>query len=90
MSEPAEPGVEDVALIQAPYRREIVLQNVTFDSGMQLLRVRIREGRRFTILDVDAETARAWGNAMTAWADRQNANAPPAGANDTSREDRDA
>jgi hypothetical protein len=33
-----------------------------------MLRIRIREGRRFTIVDLDAETAGRWGNLMAAWA----------------------
>jgi hypothetical protein len=37
-------------------------------GAMSLLRVRIREGKRFTIFDVDPQTARRWGEAMTAWA----------------------
>jgi hypothetical protein len=36
-----------------------------------LLRVRIREGRRFTIFDIDAASAQAWGAAMQGWAARQ-------------------
>jgi len=38
---------------------------------MNLLRIRIRERTRFTIFDIDAETARQWGAAMQLWADTQ-------------------
>jgi hypothetical protein len=31
------------------------------------MRLRIREGSRFTILDIDAPTARTWGEQMLAW-----------------------
>lgn len=41
------------------------------EGGMALLRIRIREGKRFTVFDIDAETARRWGEAMAAWARRQ-------------------
>jgi hypothetical protein len=54
----------------APYGREILIDEVAFESGMSLLRVTIREGRRFTILDIDADTAALWGNAMVSWSDR--------------------
>jgi hypothetical protein len=37
---------------------------------MRLMRVTIREGRRITILDVDAPTAALWGKTMSAWAAR--------------------
>jgi hypothetical protein len=40
-------------------------------GGMRLLRVRIREGKRFTVFDIDPASARGWGEAMVAWAHRQ-------------------
>ena len=43
--------------ITAPYGREVRLDEVPFESGMRLLRITIREGRRFTVLDLDAESA---------------------------------
>ena len=49
--------------------QQIELQQIGFDAGGAcLLRIRIREGRRFTIFDVDAVTAQAWGTAMAQWA----------------------
>ena len=39
---------------------------------MSLLRIRIREGKRFTIFDIDPVTARHWAAAMQRWADTQN------------------
>ena len=59
-----------LATIVAPYRREVWLDAVQFESGMRLLRVTIKEGRRFTQLDLDAETADQWGEAMKDWAQR--------------------
>ncbi|MBI1173776.1 MAG: hypothetical protein GC139_00750 [Sideroxydans sp.] len=41
------------------------------EGGMNMLRIRIREGKRFTIFDVDPLTAREWGVAMQRWADTQ-------------------
>lgn len=49
--------------------QQIELQQVAFDSGgMGFLRVRIREGKRFTVLDIDPDTAAAWAAAMQSWA----------------------
>jgi uncharacterized protein DUF6967 len=59
-----------IETIAAPYGREIRLDEVAFESGMSLLRVTIREGRRFTILDLDPDTAALWGNAMVSWSGR--------------------
>jgi hypothetical protein len=51
---------------------EIELQEAVHDGGgMKLLRIRIRERKRFTIFDVDPATARTWGAAMQRWADTQ-------------------
>jgi len=52
--------------------QEIELQQVDYlVGGMSLLRTRIREGRRFTVFDVDPETARKWGQALVRWAESQ-------------------
>ncbi len=59
---------ERLATLTAPYGREVRLDDVRFESGMQLLRVTIREGKRITVLDVDAPTALAWAKTMTQWA----------------------
>lgn len=54
--------------------QEIGLQQVVHaEGGMSLLRVRIREGRRFTVFDIDPATARRWSDAMRRWADAQDA-----------------
>jgi hypothetical protein len=57
-----------IATLEAPYRREVWLDDVQFGSGMRLLRVTIKEGQRFTQLDLDKETAERWGQAMLDWA----------------------
>lgn len=56
-----------IAALEAPYRREVWLDDVRFESGMRLLRVTIKEGRRITQLDLDAATAEQWGQAMADW-----------------------
>jgi hypothetical protein len=53
-------------------RQEITLEDFVHDAGgMGLLRVRIRERARFTIFDIDAATARRWGEAMLRWSEAQ-------------------
>ena len=48
--------------------QRIELQQVRFAAGgIPLLRVRIREGTRYTVFDVDARTAASWGRAMQEW-----------------------
>jgi hypothetical protein len=59
--------------------QEIELQEIEFDPAqaanepgaapaLPLLRTRIREGKRFTIFDIDPASARAWGQALLDWA----------------------
>ncbi|PLX37597.1 MAG: hypothetical protein C0606_04720 [Hyphomicrobiales bacterium] len=56
----------------APYRQEVTLSKVTFESGMQLMRVAIREGHRITQLDIDKDTAAHWASVMADWAAASN------------------
>lgn len=52
--------------------QEIELQQIEHaEGGMPMLRVRIREARRFTIFDVDPRTAQHWATVMRDWADGQ-------------------
>ncbi|MBF0372164.1 MAG: hypothetical protein HQL38_01910 [Alphaproteobacteria bacterium] len=54
----------------APWGREVTLQDVVYENGFRILRMRIREGKRITIVDLDPATAGHWGAAMAAWAAR--------------------
>lgn len=54
-----------------PFRQEIELQNVDHEAGFSLLRIRIREMKRFTIFDIDEHTAAHWGKALLDWAEAQ-------------------
>jgi len=52
--------------------QEIELQQIDHvEGGMSLLRVRIREGKRFTIFDIDPATSRQWAAAMLDWSNSQ-------------------
>lgn len=52
--------------------QQIELQQIDHaEQGMSLLRVRIREGRRFTIFDIDPATAAQWASIMHEWAKAQ-------------------
>ena len=54
----------------APYGREVTLENVDYENDTRILRIRIREHNRFTVMDINAETARRWGEAMVTWANQ--------------------
>lgn len=76
----AMPRITPLAHLRVPLGgQEIELQQLDHDAGgMSLLRTRIREKSRFTVFEIDPLTARAWGEALLAWARRQ----PAAGAGD--------
>lgn len=53
----------------APFNKSVEIQEVEYESGgLPMLRLRIREGNRFTIMDLDWDTAEHWGRAMLGWA----------------------
>lgn len=55
--------------------QEIEFQQIEFEAGgMAMLRLRIREHRRFTIFDIDPVTAAHWAEVMAAWSRQQLAN----------------
>ena len=57
----------------SPFGRQVIeLQQLDYDAGgMSLLRTRIRERNRFTVFEIDALTARQWGEALLKWARSQ-------------------
>lgn len=65
--------ISELAKLRVPLGgQEIELQQIDHaEGGMSLLRLRIREGKRFTIFDIDPETARQWADVMQNWADTQ-------------------
>ena len=52
----------------APYGREVTLENVAYENGMRVLRIHIREGNRFTVMDINDAIASQWADAMSTWA----------------------
>ncbi|MDD4929531.1 MAG: hypothetical protein PHP85_09670 [Gallionella sp.] len=62
--------ITEICKIQVPLGgQQIELQQIDHaEGGMSLLRVRIRESRRFTIFDIDPATAAQWADAMQQWA----------------------
>lgn len=63
-----ESVVTSLNRFSAPYGKEVTLENVAYENGMRVLRVHIREGNRFTVMDIDENAASYWGAAMTDWA----------------------
>jgi len=66
--------VTDIAELDLPFHRRATLKDVTFDGGLNMLRLTLREGRRFTIIDLDAASADKLGALMVNWAAKSNGN----------------
>jgi len=60
--------VSTIDQFAAPYGRQVTLDSVEHESGLHMLRIRIREGGRFTIMDIDKDTAMRWATIMSTWA----------------------
>jgi len=67
----SELGSTEIDRFSAPYGKEVVVEEVRYDNGFKLLRMRIREARRFTIIDLDHETAQHWGELLARWGREQ-------------------
>lgn len=70
--------VTEIERLDLPWGREVVLQDVAHGSGLRLLRLRFKEKRRFTIIELDAETAATFGARIARWAEGAQGIALPA------------
>ena len=59
----------DIARLDLPFRRRAILRQVDFDSGLQMIRLVLFEGKRVTQVDLDADAARLLGTALLSGAD---------------------
>lgn len=69
---------KEIAVIDAPYRRQIRLEEARFESGMTMFRMIVREGHRITQVDLDGEAAALLAGHLGRWAAGQGK--PGAGA----------
>ena len=65
--------ITPLAKLTIPLGGQVVeLQQLDYDAGgMSLLRTRIREKSRFTVFEIDPQSARLWGEALLQWAHTQ-------------------
>lgn len=57
--------------IEAPWGKQVEVQDIIYEGGFPSLRLRIREGKRFTMLDLDKATAERLGAAIAEWVANQ-------------------
>jgi len=65
----ANPTVTDIEKFDAPWNKQVTLQNISYDGGMSLIRLRIKEGSRFTDLELDPNSATEIARRLAAWAE---------------------
>ena len=61
-------SITDLTEIQAPWNKLIEVQETTWEGGFKMVRLRIREGKRITDLELDTETATTLGGVLADWA----------------------
>lgn len=61
----------DIASLMLPFNKTVGLKNVEYEGGMDMLRLAFREGRRFTTIDLDRDSAQKLGQELLTWADKQ-------------------
>ncbi len=64
----AHQSIRDIEVINAPWNKEVTLQEVEYEGGFKMVRVRIKEGKRFTDLELDSATADAIAGHLSQWA----------------------
>lgn len=64
-----EEVVTDIAELNLPFNRHATVKNVEFNGGLNMLRLTLREGRRFTIVDLDQNSAAKLGALMVRWSE---------------------
>ena len=62
----AEETVTEISEFELPFGRRAILREVMHDSGLRMVRLILREGRRITQVDMDEDAARDLGAALFA------------------------
>ena len=63
--------ITDIEEFNAPWNKTVTMQNVAYDGGANFIRFRIKEGKRFTDLELDPATARRLIDLIRTWVDAQ-------------------
>ena len=63
----AQDSITDLETINAPWNKTVTVQEVAYEGGMKMLRLRIKEGMRFTDLELDAETLKHLNGSISDW-----------------------
>jgi hypothetical protein len=59
--------ITDLKIISAPWNKTIALQNISYEGGVNMLRFRIKEGKRFTDLELDPQSLDQLNTVLSEW-----------------------
>ena len=62
-----EPTTELLHEINAPYARRLRIKRVSHEGGLEMVQLEIKEGHRFTMLDLDQESAKELADQLSNW-----------------------
>jgi len=63
--------IKEKGEIDAPYGKQITFKEITYDNGFKFMRLRIKEGKRFTDMDLDVNTVKLWQQKFDEWLSEQ-------------------
>ncbi|MCA0869231.1 hypothetical protein LCL97_00190 [Seohaeicola saemankumensis] len=69
----ADETLTTLAELELPFGRRAIVREVSYDSGLRLVRLVLREGKRITQVDLDAGAARDLAQWLQTAADRTGA-----------------
>ncbi|MDH5188528.1 MAG: hypothetical protein OEW37_06170 [Rhodospirillaceae bacterium] len=61
-------SVTDIEEINAPWNKLLTVQEAIYEGGFKMVRLRIKEGKRFTDLELDSATAANLAELLQKWA----------------------
>ncbi|MFC1673556.1 DUF6967 family protein [Pseudomonadota bacterium] len=61
-------SITELEVVNAPWGKELTVSEATYEGGFKMLHIRIKEGKRFTDLELDAETAEHMAEMIGGWA----------------------
>ena len=60
---------KNLGRISAPFGKQIDFEAICLENNVRFLRVRVKEGQRFTVIDLDPVSVDAWQCIMDDWVD---------------------
>lgn len=61
-------SIDLIEVVNAPWNKELTVSDATYEGGFKMLHIRIKEGKRFTDVELDHLTARHLAELIGDWA----------------------